>query len=582
MLYRTLVAFVLALGAGPLGAADLPAPVGAKVTDFALSEPLAGKPWSLNDRTRDAKATVIAFAALDCPVCKAYWPRLTDLHKRYAPDGVAFVAVNSQLTDTAEDVARTAKDLKLPFALLKDEGTKLADKFAVARVLTVVVLDATRTVRYAGRIDDQFAPGVHREKATTRELAAALEALLDGGEVKKPFAAAAGCKLTREKKPAPAATVTYHKHVAAIMQARCQECHRAGEAGPFALDSYKQAKGWADMIREVVADGTMPPWHADAPPGHFKNDRRLSADEKKTLLTWVDAGCPEGDPNDAPPAPKFIDGWRLSQKPDLVLKMNKPFDVPASSLLGLGVPYQHITAGEPFAEDTWVQAVEVRPDYRAAVHHVIVYMLPPKKGGFDTKNFARFMLATYVPGDKPLVYPEGMAKKVPKGAQLLFEMHYTPNGKAGRDQSQIGIVFAKKPPRHAVKGDAALNGKFAIPPGDGNYKVTAEYTFQSPVTLLTLSPHMHLRGKAFKYELVNKDGSRETLLSVPKYDFSWQVSFDLAKPRALPAGSRIECTAWYDNSAKNPFNPNPNKKVTWGDQTWDEMMIGFFEYYDTP
>lgn len=582
MLHRTLVALSLALGVSPLTAKDLPAPVGAKVADFTLTEPLSAKPWALNEQARDAKVTVIAFTALDCPVCKAYWGKLADFRKRYADDGAVFVAVNSQLTDSTDDVAKAAKDLKLPFPLLKDDGTKLADKFAVGRVLTVVVLDATRTVRYAGRVDDQFAPGIHREKATTRELASAIEAVLEGHEVKKPFTTAAGCKLTREKKPAAAAAVTYHKHVAAIFQAKCQECHRAGEAGPFALTSYKQAKGWADMIREVVADGVMPPWHADAPMGHFKNDRRLSAEEKKTLLAWVDAGCPEGDAQDAPAPVKFIDGWRLPQKPDLVLKMNKPFEVPATSLLGMGVPYQHVQAGAPLEEDMWVQAVEVRPDFREAVHHVIVYMIPPKKGEFDHTNFARYMLATYVPGDQPLVYPEGMAKKVPKGTQLLFEMHYTPSGRAGTDRSQVGVVLAKRPPEREAKGDAALNGRFTIPPNDGNHKVTAEYTFEKPGTLMTLSPHMHLRGKAFKYELVTKDGTRETLLNVPRYDFNWQVSYHLAKPLELPAGSKIECTAWYDNSPKNPFNPNPNKKVTWGDQTWDEMMIGFFEYHVKP
>ncbi|MDY3558787.1 redoxin domain-containing protein [Gemmata sp. JC673] len=581
MLHRTLVALSLALGASPLTAGDQPAPIGAKVADFTLTEPLSGKPWALNEQARDAKATVIAFTALDCPVCKAYWGRLADLRKRYTDDGVVFVAVNSQLTDSAGDVARAAKDLKLPFPLLKDDGTKLADKLAVSRVLTVVVLDATRTVRYAGRIDDQFAPGVHRDKATTRELASALDAVLEGREVKKPFTAAAGCRLTREKKPATAAAVSYHKHVAAIFQSKCQECHRAGEVGPFALTSYKQAKGWADMIREVVADGVMPPWHADAPTGHFKNDRRLSAEEKKTLLAWIDAGCPEGDPKDAPAPAQFIDGWRLPQKPDLVLKMNQPFDVPATSLLGMGIPYQHITVGAPLKEDMWVQAAEVRPDYRAVVHHVIVYMVPPK-GRLDHNNFARYMVGTYVPGDQPLVYPEGMAKKVPKGSQLMFEVHYTPNGTAGKDQSVLGIVLAKKPPAREAKGDAALNVRFAIPPGAENHQVTASHTFEKPTTLLSLSPHMHLRGKAFKYELVTKDGTRETLLNVPKYDFNWQLSYALTKPRELPAGSKIECTAWYDNSAKNPFNPNPGKKVTWGDQTWDEMMIGFFEYYDTP
>lgn len=575
MLRYSLIA--LAVCAGRLPAADPPAPVGATVADFTLAEPLTGKPWALADRTRDAKATVVVFTASGCPVCGAYWPRLAELHKRFAAEGVAFVAVNSLELDSAEDVAKAAKELKLPFAYLKDDGTKLADRLAVERVPTVVVLDAARAVRYAGRIDDQFAPGVHRERPTTRELTAALDAVLAGREVKTPFAAPAGCKLTRAKK-AKSDEVTYHKHVAGVIQARCQECHRPGEAGPFPLTSYAHAKGWADMIREVVADGVMPPWHADAPRDHFANDRRLSDGEKKTLLAWIDAGCPEGDPKDAPAPPKFVEGWRLPQKPDLVVKMNKPVEVPASSVFGLGIPYQYVPAGEPFAEDVWVQAVEVRPDLRAAVHHVIVYMQKPGEKLED--GFARSMLATYVPGDQPTVYPEGMAKKIPKGTKLLFEMHYTPNGKAGTDQSAVGLVFAKRPPKREAKGEAAMNAEFAIPPGAAAHQVSASFTFDKAATLLWLSPHMHLRGKAFKYELVLPDGTREVLLNVPKYDFNWQVAYALAKPKKIPAGAKIECTAWFDNSAQNPFNPNPKKKVTWGDQTWEEMMIGFFEYHD--
>jgi peroxiredoxin len=579
VLYRTLLA--LALSAAPVAAADPPAPVGSKVADFALPDPLAGKDWSLAADARGAKATVVVFTAAGCPVCGAYWPRLVELHKRYAPEGVAFVAVNSMGLDSADDVAKAAKELKLPFPYLKDDGTKLADRLAVERVPSAVVLDADRAVRYAGRIDDQFAPGVQRDKPTTRELGAALDAVLGGREVKAPFAAAAGCKLTRAKKPrAGADAPTYYGRVAAVVNARCLECHRAGEAGPFPLSTFEQVKGWADMIREVVADGVMPPWHADAPRGHFANDRRLSDDEKKTLLAWIDAGCPEGDPKDAPPAPTFTAGWRLPQKPDLVITMNKPFDVPASTLFGLGVEYQYVPAGEPFAEDTWVQAVEVRPDYRAVVHHVIVYMQLPGEKELGPDNFARRMLATYVPGDQPLVYPAGMAKKIPKGTKLIFEMHYTPNGKPGKDQSAVGIVRAKKPPQREAKGDAAANYEFAIPPGAANHQVTAAHTFKDAATLLSFSPHMHLRGKAFRYELVTPDGKREVLLNVPKYDFNWQVSFTLAAPRAVPAGSKLECTAWYDNSTANPFNPNPKKKVRWGDQTWDEMMLGFFEYHD--
>jgi hypothetical protein len=337
------------------------------------------------------------------------------------------------------------------------------------------------------------------------------------------------------------------------------------------------------MIREVVSEGQMPPWHADAPPGHFGNDRRLSPEQKAAILAWVDQGCPEGDPKDAPPPRQFMEGWRLGREPDVVLTMNEPVDVPAQYLLGLaGMPYQYVPVGKPFQEDTWVQAVEVRPDFRAALHHVIAFVVPPGKEIYDVagEDFGRYMLGAYVPGDEPLVYAEGLAKLVPKGSRIVFELHYTPSGKAGKDRSSIGLILAKGPPKMAATTDAIFTEKFAIPPGAANHKVTTSRTYDRPVTLIALTPHMHLRGKAFRYELRTPDGQREVLLNVPRWDFNWQVSYRLAKPRALPAGSRIECTAWYDNSAANPVNPDPAAKVRWGNMTWEEMMIGFVEYME--
>jgi peroxiredoxin len=581
VLQRSLIALALCAGAlAPARADAPPAPVGSKVADFTLPDPRAGKDWALAQHARGAKATVIVFAGSGCPVCTAYWPRLIEMHKRYSEEGVAFVAVNSGALDSADEVAAAAKELKLPFPYLKDDGTKLADRLSVERVPTVVVLDGDRGVRYAGRVDDQFAVGVHKPKPTSRELGSALDSILERRAVKTPHAPASGCKLSREKKPKADSAVTFHKHVAPVLQAKCADCHRKGEAGPFPLLTYAHAKGRADMIREVVAEGIMPPWHADAPRGHFANDRRLSDAEKRTLLEWVDAGCPEGDPKDAPRAPERLDGWRLPKKPDLVLTMKDPVAVPASTALGLGMDYRYVEVGDPFKEDTWVQAVEVRPGYRAVVHHIIVFMLLPNEP-LNDDTFARHMLGTYVPGDQPVVFPEGTARKVPRGAKLLFELHYTPNGTPGADRSQIGLVLAKGPPQIESKTDCASNRALKIPPGAANHTVTASFAFERAATLTAFTPHMHLRGKAFKYELVKPDGTREVLLNVPKYDFNWQASYLLAKPLAVPAGSKIECTAWYDNSAANPFNPNPKKTVEWGNQTWEEMMIGFFEYHDT-
>ena len=400
-----------------------------------------------------------------------------------------------------------------------------------------------------------------------------------------PFSPAAGCLLARDDAPVTPSAVTYHKEVARLVQAKCQDCHRAGEAAPFALTSFRQAKAWSAMIREVVADNVMPPWHADAAPGHFANDRRLSPAEKATLLEWIDAGCPEGNPADAPPAKTYTAGWRLGREPDRVVTMSKPVAVPAQYMYGaIGMPYQYVKGAGEFAEDTWVQAIEVRPDFRQALHHIIVYVIPEGSNLRELAQddgFARHMLAAFVPGDSPVVFPDGMAKKIPKGAKLLFENHYTPNGKAGVDQSCVGLILADGPPTHEVKGDTSINHDFKIPPGEPNHSVPGSaVVFPKASTVIALTPHMHLRGKAFRYDLVTPDGKREVLLRVPKWDFNWQVAYAPAKPIKVPAGGRIECVAWYDNSAANPANPDPTKRVRWGQQTWEEMMLGFIEYYE--
>ncbi len=562
-----------------LGAEPAP-PVGTRVAEFTLPEPLTAKAWSLLDRTRDAEAVVLVFTSTACPVSTNYALKLGELAKRHANDSVVWVAVCSHDSDDAASIKRYAKEAEYPFAMLRDDGGSLAEKLSVERVPTVLVLDGTRTVRYAGRIDDQFSPNVHKAKATTSELADAIGSVSKGEDVKIVSAPAAGCKLARSKEVAPSSDpVTYHKQVAAILQTKCQECHRPGEAGPFSLMTYKQAKSWSAMLREVVADDIMPPWHATASHGHFKNDRRLTKAEKKTVLDWVDQGCAEGDAKEAPPPRKFADGWRLGREPDEVFKMKEAVKVPASGQ----VDYKYVTVGAPFTEERWVTAVEVRPEQRAVVHHIIAFIMPPGSSPFDLDgpNFGKFMLGAYVPGDQAIVSAPGQAKRIPKGSQILLEVHYTPNGRAVSDRSSVGLCYSKKAPEEELHSLAVMNEKFRIEPGAENHEVKATYKFEKASTLISLTPHMHVRGKAFRYELVIDGKQRETILDVPKYDFNWQTSYDLATPLKIPAGAVVECTAWYDNSAKNPFNPNPKKTIRWGNMTADEMMIGFVIYHET-
>jgi hypothetical protein len=533
----------------------------------------------------------VLFLGTQCPVNNLYLPTLAALHRKYAPRGVLFVGINSNAQDDRAAVARHAEESGLPFVVLKDAGAKVADRFAAARTPEAFVLDATRTVRYRGRIDDRFDKGVRRARATRDDLAEALDAVLAGRAVERPVTEAAGCPIARQPRPAPRPAgerVTYTRHVARIVQDHCQECHRPGEAGPFSLLTYRDAAAWSAAIREVVDERRMPPWHADPAHGRFRNARRLADADWATLLAWVDQGCPEGDPADQPPPREFVRGWRIG-RPDAVFTVPRAVPVPAEAPKG-GVPYKFIVVTEPFAEEKWVRAVECRPGEAGVVHHITAFLVAP---GTDVRRWEQRsdlqqlldsysddgFLAGYGPGEDPLTLPPGQAKHIPRGARIAFELHYTPNGTACSDRSYVGLVYAKEPPRHPVRTGSAMQPLLLIPPGAADHRVAATRTFERPAVLLSVCPHMHLRAKSATFTLVRPDGGREVLLSVPRYDFNWQTNYYLAEPLRIPKGSTIEFVVHYDNSAGNPNNPDPGRFVSWGEQSWDEMMIGFFEYY---
>jgi thiol-disulfide isomerase/thioredoxin len=594
---------LLGFGAGLHGADEdrtLPAPLGTRIVDFSLPQAADGRPWSLVKDGRDAKAVVVLFLGTECPISNAYVPKLAALHKQYHAKGVVFLGINSNQQDDATTVAKHAKEFGIPFVVLKDQGAVVADRFHATRVPQVFLLDGSRTVRYRGRIDDQFGKSVRRPHPTKKDLIDALDAVLAGDAVARPVTEVVGCPISRPlkvKKAVPEGEViTYSKHVARVIQTKCQECHRPGEIGPFKLMTYKDAAAWADAIREVVAEHRMPPWHADPAHGKFVNDRRLSDSDQKTLLAWIDQGCPEGDAADLPPPRRYVQGWRI-EHPDEIIQMSREMRVPAQAPKG-GLPYEYVLAGKPLTEDKWVQASEIRPGNRGVLHHAIVYIMKPFKKPLPKPDASSEeisehlyddrspddtplpdMMATFAPGELAISYPAGFAKRLPKGSQLVFELHYTPNGKAGTDRSSLGLVYAKEPPKHEVLGGMAITGEFRIPPLTKDHRVIASTTFDRDVMLLSMLPHMHLRGKSFEYRLVLPDGKEEILLSVPKYDFNWQTRYTLVEQRRLPKGSKIQCTAHYDNSVTNPNNPNPFAIVSWGDQTWDEMMIGFFSYH---
>ena len=393
---------------------------------------------------------------------------------------------------------------------------------------------------------------------------------------------------------------TFYRDVLPILQERCQICHRAEGIAPMRFETYEQTKPYATAIATTTKDKTMPPWFADPRVGHFFNDPSLSAAQIAEMAAWADAGAPAGNVQDAPPLRHWAEGWSIPQ-PDLVLKMAKPVPIPASG----DVEYTYEIVPTGFKEDRWVRAVEILPSMRANVHHAVVYVRPPdskwmqhapigepftastltdpedRRGAHWTQSD---VLLVYAPGSSPDNWPETMAKFIPAGSDLVFQMHYTTNGHAGKDETSVGVIFSKHAPTQRVLTLQLTNDHFVIPPGVPDYRVEADGTLPNDAMLLSFFPHMHLRGKRFEYNIIHKaagpgerpDQEIEPLLDV-HYHFHWQMSYRLAEPRLLKGGTELQAVAWYDNSRDNPHNPDPDAAVRWGEQTSDEMMVGFFD-----
>ena len=391
--------------------------------------------------------------------------------------------------------------------------------------------------------------------------------------------------------------VTFNHDVAPILYEKCVRCHREGEIAPMPLLTYNETRPWARAIKQKVVSREMPPWHADPQYGEFQNDSQLTQSEIDTIVAWVDGGSPAGNAADLPPMPVFSSGWTIGT-PDVVFEMAEPFEVPADGT----VDYQHFIIPTNFTEDMWIERAQAIFGNPSIVHHIVVYVREPKpdneypgvliKGSYrpavdgSVPRQQRLLpgsvlIATGV-GSEPVQYGEESAMLVKAGSELIMQMHYTTNGTPDTDLSQIGLVFAKDEPRHQVRTIPVWNTRFMIPPGESNYEVVSEAAFTEDVVLWTLFPHMHMRGKAFEYKLFYADGREEVLLSVPNYDFNWQRDYFLEEPIFVPKDSRLVCTAYFDNSTNNRVNPDPTAEVSWGEQTWEEMMIGFTTYSVDP
>ena len=593
-----------------------------EVSDFSLLD-YQGKVHTL--RRSGAKAVVLFFTGANCPIGRQVAPRLEQIRKQYAGRGVAVWMVNATPANDPTPARLDAMYAMGRFAPRK----ALGDRYSIGGMRDLVATDAigdadtlraetrefvwgvpplppvvidrdqlvtrylhvnrtceaiaidveARSVFYRGAVDDQWVEGAGKAKAKVHYLADALDQHLAGKPVAVPKTVAHGCAITFEQPKSPDGTTTYTRDVAPILAANCVSCHSAGNVGPFAMDSYESVKGWAAMTREVLLTRRMPPWHADPAHGHFANDRSLSTADAQALMRWVDAGAPRGDGPDplakpttrptAEPTP-----WALGP-PDQIVRVPTQ-DVPATGT----VEYRYVDSDFVMPRDTWLRAAITHVGNKAVTHHVIVRVRYPASYAGDRGE--AYLFTTWVPGLAEGETPAGTGLFVPKGSRFNFELHYTTNGTPTTDDTAVGLYEAKTPPPMRMEVRACDTRLIDIPAGNPDARHAASYCFKRDAVLYGCSPHMHVRGSWMRFTLLYPDGRRQTVLSVPNYDFNWQTSYRLAEPIRVPAGAWMLCTGGFDNSPANPANPDPGQDVHWGVQSWQEMFMGFMDVADVP
>jgi peroxiredoxin len=586
--FRVIV-FVVGLwmcAVGSSGLAASPEMVSTKLKDFELTD-FRGRNWTLKDFPQDS-FLVVAFLGTECPLAQFYATRLNSLADKYSTESVRVMGVMSNRQDSLEEIAAFARRRDLSYPVVKDPANRFADQVGAERTPEVFVYDSERNLRYRGRIDDERGVAHQGLAPRRRDLRLAIDELLAGRKVTVPMTEASGCIISRTKDFATESDITYGTHIAKILRKNCVGCHRENELAPFSITDGEEASSWADMIVEVIREDRMPPWHADDKHEKFANERSLTEEEKLLIYKWAEAGGPVGPKPDLPPLPAKPVGWQLPKEPDLVLPVTfTPVTVPAEGG-SRGLRYEWYMQTPGFTEDKWVTAAELRPGNREIVHHILAFAVKPGQERATLGRADVSYLFGYVPGARVEELPPGHAKKIPAGHNIYFQVHYTPNGVPQKVQSHMGLVFADPADvTHEIRTSSARERRFRIPGGKrlGKKEGPSDFPIQavsSPLpanaTLLAFSPHMHLRGKSFNYELLAPGKEPRMLLNVPAYDFNWQNTYVLEKPIALPVGSRLRCKAVYDNSLSNLSNPNPLVDVYFGEQTWDEMMIGFFHY----
>ncbi|MBS0266642.1 MAG: redoxin domain-containing protein [Planctomycetes bacterium] len=534
---------------------------------------------------------VCVFLGTECPIANGYIPELNRQYSalRDSQAGFAFFGVISDPHISRSEAAQHVEKFKIQFPLLFDASGLLAQALKPTHTPEAFVLDAAGNLAYRGRIDDLYANlGKKRTEASMHDLADAIAAVRQGRAPVPAHTAPVGCLFESRFQPAADAKVTYTRDIAPIVQANCMKCHRDGEVAPFPLTSYADTSKRARQIAHVVSMRFMPPWKPEPDYGHFIDERRLTDREVALIEAWVDADAPEGNPADLPPPPKFSDGWQAGE-PDLIIKMEEPFEVPAD---GRDV-FRNFVIPSGILEDRLVSTAEFRPGNRRVVHHSIFYLdisgvarkkdaadPGPGYGSFGGPGFIPSgAIGGWAPGGTPQVLRDGMGRPMQKNCDVVVQIHYHPTGKPEVDQSSVGIHFVK-PAEKNPKAAAAImviDRRLYIPAGDDDFRMAGSYTLPFDVTFVGITPHMHLLGREMKAWATLPDGTVEPLIWIKDWNFNWQDQYQFATPLRFPKGTRIDVTARYDNSPGNPLNPNsPPQVVTWGEQTPDEMFICFF------
>jgi hypothetical protein len=563
------VGLTLACWVTGLAAGGAEVPIGTTVKDLTFKD-IRCLRRTLDDLP-PSKVYVLAATTTTCPLARRYLPVLDRLEKAYRGKGVQFVVLNVGAEDTIRAMAEQALEHEVELPFVKDYDARCAAALGLTRTPEVAVLDGKRTLRYRGRIDDQYRTGGDRPRPTREDMKEAINALLAGKPVAVAQTPADGCVITRLE-PAPAkAPVTFADHVAPIVRKTCATCHRQGTAAPFALGTYEEVAARANTITEVVRDERMPPWYGSARYHEINNARVLSAKEKETIYQWVAGGKAKGDLSKLPPPlPPEESRWKIGQ-PDLVLKAPE-HGLPAEGVLD----YKYAILTHVFLQDTWIKAAQILPDNPKTVHHcnMAYYKIGEP---FRRSNF----ITGVVPGSEPMILSDRIAFRIPAGSMLALEIHYVTTGKKEKCRISVGLKYADGPIDKGLKHFLLEDRSFAIPAGAPAHKVAFSQTLTHDAVGVGMFTHMHLRGRDMAFRAHYPDGKTETLLLIPNYNFNWQMAYTWAPgKKKLPKGTRLEAVAHYDNSAFNPYNPDPKATVRDGRQTFHEMMNGFVFFVD--